>query len=98
MSLSAPQNQSRRSADVDAIYVSHLHPDHYDERYFDFQKNIPIFALDHGPAFLVTKLKDAGYSNIIALKNGETTKFLDFKVTLLAHSPSTTSMKPTLGI
>ena len=84
MTLSAPQNQSRRSADVDAIYVSHLHPDHYDERYFDFPKNIPIFALDHGPAFLITKLQDAGYSNIIALKNGETTEFLDFKVTLFA--------------
>ena len=27
---------------VDAIYVSHLHPDHFDERHFDFEKSIPI--------------------------------------------------------
>ena len=33
---------------------------------------------------MITKLQDAGYSNIIALKNGETTEFLDFKVTLFA--------------
>ena len=82
MSLSAPQNQSRDLQNVDAIHASDLHPDHYDERYFDFPKNIPIFTLDHNPEFLVTKLQDLGYSNIIALKNGETTEFLDFKVTL----------------
>ena len=39
--------------DVDAIYVSHIHPDHYDQRYFDFDKNIPIIALDHGLNFLI---------------------------------------------
>ena len=26
---------------VDGIYVSHIHPDHYDERNFDFSKDIP---------------------------------------------------------
>ena len=41
--------------DVDAIYVSHIHPDHYDERFFNFSKEIPIIVLDHGFNFLHKK-------------------------------------------
>ena len=34
---------------VDGIYVSHIHPDHYDERYFKFSKDIPLIILNEGP-------------------------------------------------
>lgn len=70
--------------DVDAIYVSHLHPDHYDERHFNFRADIPIFALDHGPGFLIKILQRDGFNNIIRIKDGETAEFEDFKVTLFA--------------
>ena len=29
--------------DVDLIYLSHLHPDHYDSRFFDFPKSFSIY-------------------------------------------------------
>lgn len=69
---------------VSAIYLSHLHADHYDERFFDYPRDIPIFCLDHGPAFLIKKLKIKGYSNIIPIKDGETVSFNEFKITLYA--------------
>ena len=37
---------------VDGIYISHIHPDHFDERYFNFSKDIPLIILDEGPNFL----------------------------------------------
>ena len=56
---------------VDAIYISHIHPDHYDERYFDFPKKIPIIILDQEPNFLKKNLISRGFKNIIGIKNGE---------------------------
>ncbi len=47
-----PENFS----DLDFIYVSHIHPDHYDERNFDFSKDIPIIILNEGPNFLKKNL------------------------------------------
>ena len=32
---------------VDAIYVSHIHPDHYDEQNFNFPKQIPLIEPHH---------------------------------------------------
>ena len=69
---------------VDAVYVSHIHPDHYDERYFQFPKDIPIIVLDHGFNFLHKNLNEQGYTNLIKIKNGETTSFKDFRLTLFA--------------
>jgi UDP-MurNAc hydroxylase len=69
---------------VDAIYVSHLHPDHFDERYFDFAKDIPLLVLDHGPAFLIKNLEKMGYNNLIKIKDGQTVSFREFKITLFA--------------
>ena len=68
--------------DVDAIYVSHIHPDHYDERFFNFKKDVPIIILDEGPNFLKRKLLSKGYSNLIEIKNGETKKFKEFEFTI----------------
>ena len=70
--------------DVDAIYLSHIHPDHYDERDFNYRKDIPIFVLDHGLNFLHKNLEAKGYKNLIKIKNDETIKFEDFEITLYA--------------
>jgi len=67
---------------VDAIYLSHIHPDHYDERYFDFPKNIPIIILNEGPNFLKKNLIKKGYNNLIEIKDSETKNFSEFKLTM----------------
>ena len=46
---------------VDAIYVSHVHPDHFDTRFFNFSKTIPIIILDHEPNFLKKNLTKMGF-------------------------------------
>ena len=67
---------------VDAIYLSHIHPDHYDERNFDFPKEVPIIILDEGPNFLKKNLIKKGYNNFIEIKNNETKSFKEFELTL----------------
>ena len=67
---------------VDGIYVSHIHPDHYDERHFDFPKDIPLIILNKGPNFLKKNLINKGYSNFIEIKNDQTVQFKEFKLTL----------------
>ena len=68
--------------EVDAIYLSHIHPDHYDERNFDFPKDMPIILLDEGPNFLKKNLERNGFKNFIEIKNNETKKFKEFELTL----------------
>ena len=67
---------------VDGIYISHIHPDHYDDRYFDFPKDIPLIILDEGPNFLKKNLINKGYTNFIEIKNDQTVQFREFKLTL----------------
>ncbi len=67
---------------VDAIYVSHIHPDHYDDRYFNFPKNIPLIVLDAGPNFLKKNLINRGYDNFIEIKNDQTKEFNEFNLTM----------------
>ena len=69
---------------VDAIYISHLHPDHFDERNFDFEKSIPLIVLDHGLNFLIKKLTSLGYTNLIKIKNEETIDYKEFKLTMFS--------------
>jgi len=71
-------------AEIDAIYISHLHQDHYDERYFNFSLDIPIFVLDRNPNYLIKTLEKAGFSNLIYIKNDETVVFKEFEITLYA--------------
>jgi len=50
--------------DVDAIYVSHIHPDHYDsqflKQYFQRFGNKKIFIADHRPNHLARKMRADG--------------------------------------
>lgn len=70
--------------DVDAVYISHVHPDHYDEKNFNFRKDIPILVMDHGFNFLHKNLINKGYNNLIKIKDGETKKFKDFECSIYA--------------
>ncbi len=76
------QTQLKDIQNVDAIYVSHIHPDHYDERYFDFPKDIPIIILNEGPNFLKKNLLKKGYKELVEIKNDQTVSFKEFKLTL----------------
>ena len=67
---------------IDAIYISHLHQDHFDERTFDFPVDLPIIVLDWGPNFLERKLRTLGYHNLIMVKPKNITSFNEFEFTL----------------
>jgi UDP-MurNAc hydroxylase len=82
---------------VDAIYVSHIHPDHYDERYFNFRKDIPIIVLDDGANYLIKNLTRSGYSNLINIKDGEGVKFHEFTINLFAPFVSNNFFEAVVG-
>ena len=67
---------------VDAIYVSHVHPDHFDERNFHFPKDIPLIILDEGPNFLKKNLMKMGYDNFVEIRDNQTKKFKEFNLTI----------------
>ena len=76
---------------VDIIYLSHIHPDHYDDRFFNYRKDIPILILDDKYNFLDKKLTSKGYTNILKLKDEN-----EFKFNLTSVAPSTHTLNITL--
>ncbi len=70
--------------DVDILYVSHIHQDHYDDRHFNFRKDIPIIVLDDKFNFLIKNLERNGFTNLIHIKDNETVSVEEFKITLYA--------------
>jgi UDP-MurNAc hydroxylase len=70
--------------DVDAVYVSHIHPDHFDERHFRFDKAKPILVLDHQPNYLIKKLESLGFTNLYKIPDGQTLAFREFEITMFA--------------
>jgi UDP-MurNAc hydroxylase len=71
-------------AHVDAIYLSHIHPDHFDERFFPFDASIPIITLDNQYNFLPRKLESLGFHNLILIRDGEHAVFREFKLQCFA--------------
>ena len=82
---------------VDAIYISHLHPDHFDERNFDFEKSTPLIVLDHAPNFLIKKLTSLGYTNLLKIKNEETIDYKEFKLTMFSPFAKHNFHEATIG-
>ncbi len=70
--------------DIDAIYLSHIHPDHYDERFFDYPKETPIFILKSKYNFLSRNLTKQGYTNIVELQSGISYTFREAKLTIFS--------------
>lgn len=73
---------------VDALYISHLHPDHYDEivlkQFVVHNPAIPLLVLDHGANFLLRKLDSLGFKNLIKVKDKETITIGPMEVTFYA--------------
>ena len=76
--------------DVDAVYLSHIHPDHYDDRFFDYPKDIPIFILKSKHNFLLRNLLEKGYTNVIEVESGVPHVFRE--ATLTIFSPFTSNV------
>lgn len=68
---------------VDALYISHLHPDHFDtEALKSFRPSIPIYVLDRAPNYLSRMLAKEGFTDIRRLKPGETGYLGPFRIHL----------------
>lgn len=67
---------------IDAIYISHIHPDHFDVRNFFFNKKIPIIILDEEPNFLKKILQAKGFKNLILIRDGQTVQYKEFKLSM----------------
>lgn len=74
--------------DCDAIYISHLHPDHYDEtilrKFVADRSTIPLVVLDHGGNYLTRKLETLGFTNLVKVKDKETVSLGPLEVTVYA--------------
>lgn len=70
---------------MDALYISHLHPDHYDEKTLKyFRKDIPIICLKHGQNYLQRMLRQFGFTHIIDVEDGKSVTLGPFTLTLYA--------------
>jgi len=71
-------------ADYDLLYISHLHPDHFDPKTLkDFDKNKPVIILDdEGPNYLEKLLRFESFKNIVKLKDNESRFFGPFTLTM----------------
>jgi UDP-MurNAc hydroxylase len=70
-------------ADVDSIYISHLHPDHFDPASLKyFSKDIPIIILDEKEHYLRSHVDRLGFHNIISIRDGHSRKLGPFKLTM----------------
>jgi UDP-MurNAc hydroxylase len=70
-------------ADVDALFISHIHPDHYDLQTLKaFPRDIPIFILDSPPNFLMKSLQRLGFTQTIAIAPETPYAFGPFELTL----------------
>jgi UDP-MurNAc hydroxylase len=70
-------------ADVDALFISHIHPDHYDLKTLAvFRRDIPIFILDAPPNFLRKSLQGLGFTNVVTIVPETPYYFGPFELTL----------------
>lgn len=75
-----PKDPIRSIGDVDLIYISHIHPDHYDPeflgKYFAVYGMKQLIIADHAPNYLAGKMRADGFNPTIlkeAMKIGSTT-------------------------
>ncbi|WP_115120596.1 MBL fold metallo-hydrolase [Synechococcus sp. UW105] len=69
--------------DFDCIYVSHIHPDHYDLEFLCHQpKDIPIIIPHEKIPILYRALLTNKFSNVIRLKDRENLNINGFKLTM----------------
>lgn len=69
----------------DALYISHLHPDHFDIAVLNkLPKTLPIVHLDHGANFLQRMLKGLGFTNLIGIHDAAYARLGPFTLTMYA--------------
>jgi UDP-MurNAc hydroxylase len=72
-------------AGVDALFISHLHPDHFDPASLEpFRRDIPIVILAAGPNFLRRRLEALGFTNLIWVGDGASVTLGPFRLTTYA--------------
>lgn len=78
--------------DIDYIFISHLHPDHYDEKFLKkyFQKFgiKPIIIAAHNPNYLLKKMRADGFSPLVL---GETITIGNTTVEIIPHKTGSAS-------
>ena len=59
--------------DADIVYISHIHPDHYDphflKKYFEFYGEKEVLIADHTPNFLAKKMQSDGIRSRIVQRS-----------------------------
>lgn len=69
--------------DYDLLYISHLHPDHYDpETLMFFDKTKPVVILERKSNYLKRMLERDGFTNIVEMKHWETRDFGPFSLSM----------------
>jgi UDP-MurNAc hydroxylase len=82
---SPPLKTKARDLRPDALYISHLHPDHFDvEVLKELPRSLPVVYLDHGGNYLHRMLRTLGYKNLIGLKDGTSARLGPFALTMYA--------------
>lgn len=73
-------------ANIDGIYISHIHPDHFSIKDLDyFPRDIPIYIHRFQERFLRRRIKQLGFTNVIELVNGKSVSVgKDFDLTIFA--------------
>ncbi|MGC1304292.1 MAG: MBL fold metallo-hydrolase [Caulobacteraceae bacterium] len=78
--------------EVDAVWISHIHPDHYDplflRRYFDAFGDKPLLIADHAPNHLKAKMTADGFTPTVA---AEPLAYGDTRLEILPHSTGSAS-------
>ena len=76
---------------VDALYISHVHPDHFDlPTMRSFRRDIPIVVLDHGKNYLHKLLRNEGFGNLVTIPDRQTATLGPFRLT--AYKPFATDV------
>jgi UDP-MurNAc hydroxylase len=70
--------------DYDLVYISHVHEDHFDERFLSsISRDVPIvFPKEPIIKILFPKLTQLGFKNLFPLDNERQIKFKDLTMTL----------------
>ncbi len=67
---------------IDAVAVTHLHPDHWDEKAIELlNKNIPLIC----PESIADQISQSGFTNIIPVKNAVTWENINISITEGRH-------------
>ncbi|WP_080779209.1 MBL fold metallo-hydrolase [Chryseobacterium phocaeense] len=69
-------------SEIDAVAVTHLHPDHWDEKAMELlDKNIPLLC----PEIIAEPISQAGFTNIIPIKDALTWENISISITEGRH-------------